>query len=305
MSLTNSTLPAEPDITEPAQVYGQASQIVMAGMALHDQGATECTVVQSISAKLGKAKNTSIDRLPIELIQQVLSYLEEDIWQPSDINDEYPVLKTMRLANSAFNKVASPFLFRNVILYEHTKCYAALNSIANVPYLAPLVEGVQLAELGYLPDCCRDDEEKDESTHDCQTDEACGSFDHWQSFRTRTPVPFEAPAAGPMSKLDFSPEEMYKRYIAWRDGERTMKEYVRIGIVPSLDLHLLQDLRHIETVGFQKMRVIKRKWGKRLGMYRVFPSPSVWMLEFWIMFFEQMEGLRSRDVAQLSIKYVD
>ena len=277
----------------------------MAGLALHDQGTTASTVIQSITAKLGRAKNTSIDILPIEILKQVLSYFEENIWHPSDTNDEYPVLKTMRLVNSAFNKVASPFLFRNVILYEHTECYAALNSIANVPYLAPLVEGVQLAQLGYLPDCCREDEEKDDPTHSCQTDEACGSFFHWQSLRICSRIQFDPPAGGPMAKLNCSLEEMYKRYIAWRDGERTMKEHVRIGTAPSLDLHLLQNLRHIETVGLQKMRVIKRKWGKRSGMYRVFPSPSVWILKFWIVFFEQMKGCRSRDMALLSMKYVD
>ena len=226
---------------------------------------------------MGKAKNTSIDILPIEVLQQVLSYLEDDIWPPCGTNDEYPVLKTMRLVNSAFNKVASPFLFRSVLLYEHTKCYTALNKIACVPYLAPLVEGVQLAELGYLPDCCREDEGKDESIHDCQTDEACGSFDHWRSFRAGKRGPcssaqFQPPAGGPMAKLSFYPQEMYKRYVAWRDGERTMKKHVRNGTAPSLHLRQLYNLRHIETVGLHKMRVIKRKGGTSTGMYIRFRS---------------------------------
>ena len=243
--------------------------MAMDGMTMHTHGTSECTVIQSIGAKLGKAKNISIDMLPTEVLQQVLSYFKDNIWEPRYSNDKYPVLKTMRLVNSAFNKVASPFLFRNVILYEHTKCYAALNKIANVPYLAPLVEGVQLAELGYLPDHWFLDEEKIDPTHDCQTDE-CGSFDCWKLFRHRTQgncleVQLEPPAGGPMAKLDFSPEETYKRYIAWRDGERIMKKHVRNGTAPSLDLDLLHNFRHIETVGLSKMRVIKRKWGQDSG----------------------------------------
>ena len=237
---------------------------MMAGMTLHNQE-PECTVIQSISAKLSKAKNTSIDILPIEILEQVLLYFEDDIDEPSASNDEYPVLKTMRLVNSAFNKVASPFLFRNVVLYEHTKYYAALNSIANVPYLAPLVEGVQLAQLGYLPDCSYDDETEKPPTHDCRTDEICGSFDHWHiSTRVRgSSIQLEPPAGGPLAKLDLSPEGTYKRYVAWRDGERIMKEHVRHGTAPSLDLNRLQNLRHIESVGLQKLRVIKRKWSNR------------------------------------------
>ena len=271
MSHTNSTHPAGSDMNKPTQ--DQELQSAMAGLTLHSQGTFGCTVIESISAKLGKAKNTGIDILPIEVLQQVLSYLMDDeLWPTCSVNDEYPVLKTMRLVNSAFNKVASPFLFRNVILYEHSKCYAALNNIACVPYLAPLVEGVQLAELGYLPDCCREREGKDEPMHDCRTDEACGSFDYWQFFRASMRWPcsseeFEPPAGGPMAKLSFHPQEMYKRYVAWRDGERTMKEHVRNGTAPNLDLHLLQNLKHIETIGLQKMRVIKCKGGKPSGMY--------------------------------------
>ena len=250
---------------------------MMAGMTLDDKGTTECTVIQSISAKLSKAKDTSIDALPTEVLEQVLSYIEDDLEAPAHINDEYPLLKTMRLVSPAFNKVASPFLFRNVVLYEHSERYAALNSIANVPYLAPLVEGVQLAELGYLPDCSWADDEDVDPTHDCRKDEACGSFDLWEFFRSRTRrscyrLEHEIPVGGPMAKLDFSAEGIYKRYVTWRDGERTMKEHVRNGTAPSIDLHRLQNLRNIETVGLPKMRVIKPTCGQQSGMYISEPS---------------------------------
>ncbi|KAL8794936.1 MAG: hypothetical protein Q9195_002518 [Heterodermia aff. obscurata] len=261
MSLNNSDHPAGSDMTD----IDQALPNMMAETTLHTQGTTENTVIQSISTKLRKAKDTSIDVLPTEILEQILSYTEDDPLFPSQTNDEYPLLKTMRLVNAAFNKVASPFLFRTMVLYEHPTRYAALNSIANVPYLAPLVEGVDLAELGYLPDCSHYGEQLEREQCDCRSNEECGSFDLWQLCRTRTrrqcyDFRFEPPAGGPLSKLDFSPKEMYKRYVSWRDGERTMKEHVRNGTAPSLDLDRLPNLRHVESVGRPKMRTLKWTW---------------------------------------------
>ena len=87
------------------------------------------------------------------------------------INDEYPVLKTMRLVSPAFNKVASQYLFNTVTLYEHPDRYEALSCIAKTPYLAPLVEYVQLANLGFLPDCSMQDGAPSISWEDEEVDE--------------------------------------------------------------------------------------------------------------------------------------
>ncbi|CAF9939977.1 MAG: hypothetical protein HETSPECPRED_002120 [Heterodermia speciosa] len=225
------------------------------------------TAIQSIGAKLIKAKDTSIDIIPIEILEQILSYIIPEEWSMHESwpNDEYPLLKTLRLVNAAFNKVASPFLFRKVILYENSGRYAALKSIANVPYLAPLVEVVQLVNIGYLPDCHLDAEEREQSSHDCRTDLTCGSFAYWLSCRDQAKGPCASyednpPDGGPLAKLDFSPEATYIRYLSWRDGERIMKAHFSNGTGPHIDFELLPNLHHVKTVGLQEMRTIHRRW---------------------------------------------
>ena len=128
---------------------------ILAELTLSDHSQNEPAVVVSIKAKLDQAKGTSLDSLPAEITEQIVAYAQVEAVgrQGWPINDEYPVLKTMRLVSPAFNKVASQYLFNTVILYEHPHRYQALNNIAQTPYLAPLVEYVQIANLGFLPDC--------------------------------------------------------------------------------------------------------------------------------------------------------
>ena len=127
----------------------------LTGLTLNDHPHDEPAVVSSIKSKLDRAKGTNLDSLPAEITEQIVAYAKvgavgSDGWP---INDEHPVLKTMRLMSPAFNKVASQYLFNTVILYEHPDRYQALKNIAKTIYLAPLVEYVQLANLGFLPDC--------------------------------------------------------------------------------------------------------------------------------------------------------
>ena len=272
MSISNDT--KTPDINNDAL----DAQDALAGMTLNDRLGNIPVVVLSIKSKLEKAKEKTddpaerkcIDALPAEITEQIVAFTQAETGEPWPLNPEYPLLKTMRLVSPAFNQVASQYLFNTVVLYEHPDRYAALNSIAKTPYLAPLVELVQLANLGFLPDCAyqgnywnEDGEEKDES-HECRTSRNCGSFNFWQSitsapgshYSTITPHP---PAGGPLAKLDFSPKATYARYVTWRDGERAMKDHVKNGTAPRLDLRQLPNLHNVEAVGLKEMRVIKRQ----------------------------------------------
>ena len=264
--MSTSALQQELPMTASVDIDIQNATKPLRRINLENSFSMDDAAIQSIGAKLVKAKNTSIDILPTEVLEQILSYAEPQTWvqhQAMSGNEDYPLLKTLRLVSSAFNKVASPFLFRTVILYEHSDRYAALNSIANVSYLAPCVEAVKLAQLGYLPDCRHDDEEREQSSHDCRTDALCGSFNHWRSFRKhrKGPVPtylHSPPDGGPLAQLDFSPTATYRRYLSWRDGERIMRAHVRNGTAPKVDFHLLENIHHVETVGLYEMRVVRR-----------------------------------------------
>ena len=81
----------------------------LAELTLNDHPQNEPAVVVSIKAKLHQAKGTSLDSLPAEITEQIVAYAQVEAvgrqWWP--INDEYPILKTMRLVSPAFNKVAS------------------------------------------------------------------------------------------------------------------------------------------------------------------------------------------------------
>ena len=70
------------------------------------------------------------------------------------------------------------------------------------------------------------------------------------------------PSNGRFADLDLNPEETYKRYLTWCDGERIMKEHLEKGTAPQLDLHLLPNLRSVETVGLHVMRTIQKRWGQ-------------------------------------------
>ncbi|KAG6986593.1 hypothetical protein G7Y79_00076g099260 [Physcia stellaris] len=206
--------------------------------------------IQSIYSKVNKNYN-SIDSLPDEVVQEILEYTNLETYSPRTqdgtrypINNDYPTLKTMRLVNAAFNKVASRHLFRIIVLYEHPERYAALNKVAGTPYLACWVRRIQLANLGYLPDC--------------------QDFEEYVELIRRSRGPSSThfrhpPAGGPLAKLDFSMERCFERYTDWRDGERIMKEHVKNGTAPPLDLHLLPSLSRVESIGLFELRVVKRK----------------------------------------------
>ena len=181
----------------------------------------------------------------------------------------------MRLVSPAFNTVASRYLFETIILYEHPDRWKALNHIAGIFYLAPLVQCVQLPQLGYLPDCNRDDPEEGGPKHDCRLSIACGSYEHWdyyRDFRFCCTHRSNPPAGGPFAKMDFSSEEIYKRYLRWIEGERVMKQHVEEGTAPSLNLHQLTNLKHVETIGLREMRVIKRKYADFAETRRYFET---------------------------------
>lgn len=206
--------------------------------------------VQSIYSKVSKDYE-SIDSVPDEVIQEILRYTGIETFSPPTkyghrypVNDDYSVLKTMRLVNAAFNKVASRHLFRIIVLYEHPERYSALNQVASTPYLACWVRRIQLANLGYLPDC------QDYAEHVELMDRSRGPCSTY--FR-------HPPAGGPLAKLDFALEKCFERYTNWRDGERIMKEHVKNGTAPALDLHLLPSLSRVESIGLLEMRVVKRK----------------------------------------------
>ena len=264
-------------------------------------------VIASIRSKIDHLTDPGLHSLPTEGLEQILalaktetlsSPLESGISWP--VNEEYPLLKTMRLVNPSFNKVASRFLFRIVALYEHPDSYEALNNIASVPYLAPLVEGVQLANLGYLPDCFYDG--NDEDSHDCRAHGECGSFQYWKSFSTRKDGPCSTfrthpPAGGPCAALDFSPRACYQRYVAWRDGERTMKDHVTAGTAPVVDLELLPNLRSIDTVGLPEMRVIERE--QRDPKHRSFFNELPETRRFYETGLIEENALKGRDYLSL------
>lgn len=163
----------------------------LAELTLNDHPEDEAAVVASIQSKLDQAKGTSLDSLPAEITEQIVDYdqIEALSSQGWPINDEYPVLKTMRLVSPAFNKVASQYLFNTIILYEHPDRYEGLNKIAKTSYLAPLVEYVQLANLGFLPDCSIQhgapsiswENEGEEGKEEEEAEAYEGAADDWQA----------------------------------------------------------------------------------------------------------------------------
>lgn len=244
-------------------------QKTLQAVLLKDTYMSDLAAIATIRSKLDDIKDPGLHSLPNEVLEQILALAKTETLSPPQetsiswpVNEEHPLLKTMRLVSPSFNIVASRFLFRIVVLYEHPDRYEALNNIASVPYLAPLVEGVQLVNLGYLPDCY--EYGNDEESHKCRAHKKCGSLEYLKSFSNRTNGPCSTfrthpPAGGPCAALDFSPGACYQRYVSWRDGERTMKDHINAGTAPLVNLQLLPNLRSIDTVGLREMRVIKRE----------------------------------------------
>ena len=198
--------------------------------------------------------------LPAEILDQILDCCEgNDPFEGSITIDHYPTnkdrpeLKILRFVNKALNNLIIPRLYRTIVLYQHGGYWNNLQNIANHPVLAPFVEHIKVAHIGYAPQI------PDFETWDARTLSKRGEggdlFQH-------------PPAGGPLALWDISAEAGWVRFQKWRDGELTMRNHEEANTAPPVSLHLLTNLKCIETIGLSALRTINRKpWMRRHGLW--------------------------------------
>lgn len=186
--------------------------------------------------------------LPREILDHIFDCCEqkkifETISDRHPINDEYPLLKGLRLVNRFFNALASSRLFKTVTLYQHAGYWERLNNIANNPNLADHVENIRIADIDSV--LCIDD------------------YDSWEQAVARErggcgDSRLHPAAGGPLAKWDYSPQAWWLRYQRWRDAEVVMPNHGKAGTAPKVDIDRLRNLRSVETIGLPSLRVIER-----------------------------------------------
>lgn len=205
-------------------------------------------------------------------------------------NDEYPLWKSLRQVNKAFNSFATPRVFRTILLHQHAESWERLNDIANTEHLAPLVRRIQIAHIGYLKQCqtirdwlhtgdpflneqyppaggpmarllrlgLRDDLE---NQYDLEFQDNVKGEDDLES-EDDLDSQDESESQDDLDSRDDEERqrdsECYERYVWWLEGEATMRKHEKKGTAPWLDLQLLINLETIETVGREELSVIKR-----------------------------------------------
>lgn len=213
----------------------------------------------SVLADLPDENRKTIDHLPLELLESIfyLAKMEPEspivnkdyTGDPNEVNpnEEHPLFKTLRLVCGKWYDIATPALFRTVVLWSHIDSWQKLNDIASTPWLAPHVRTVQLATIRYLDLIENPSDFKLKIALDLWPEEHAG----WK---------YSIPNGGPFAKLATDQESYFARYERWRDGERAMATHWTQQTAPALHLDKLENLARVETVGHDGLAVIKKRY---------------------------------------------
>lgn len=171
------------------------------------------------------------------------------------------------------NALATPRLFHTIALYQHSVAWESLNSIANSSNLAPLVEKINIAHVGYL-----------EQIYDFERYKSLIASD----FEDRRDFTDHPPAGGPLAKWDYSVQATWERYKQWRDAELVMRNHDKALTAPYVAPERFDNLKSIETATMSSLATIERK-PELLGQL-----PRIWPLSTEIL---RYFATRMRDVS--------
>lgn len=183
--------------------------------------------------------------------------------QTTGCNDEYPILKALRLVNTMFHELATRALFETLILLRHPRSWKAMDNIALSPRLAPLVKKVQIATNSGLPVVFAPSEKEEPSCH-------------WPPRRYEDLSSEELvqmrPLGGPLACLDQRHDVRVRRYKDWMTGEREMQRHSHDGTAPRLNLHEFTNLNAVQTVTHRELATIKVVLSNENPAERRFPT---------------------------------
>lgn len=217
-------------------------------------------------------EQTSINDLPIELLEEIFRWakLPEPLptlpstfgadyeGNPNYVspNERFPLFKTLRQVCSKWHDLATPKLFRDVVLLSHVGSWYSLNKIATTPWLAQHVRKIQLATIRHL------------SVYENFKDYCHHEYNMIEDRRFKYP----GPNGGPLSLLPSDdPRSSYPRYRKWMAAEQKMSVHWQRGTTPPLKLHLLTALQQVETVGHHALAVVKRVYNYRTNRHWLGP----------------------------------
>ena len=217
--------------------------------------------ILSLLVALPKQYGRTINDLPYETLEhlfrlakigpvkpRITEHYEGD---PNEIspNEDYPLFKTLRQVCKTWHDVATPLLFRTVVLWSHIGSWQNLNSIVSTPWLATHVHIVHLVTTRHL--------------------QPYSNYKQWrQAVYSDTagerPL-FETsdPNGGPLARLQMTQHGYYRRFEKWRDGEQAMAIHHTQRKIPPLYLDRLTHLSRVETIGHDELAVIKKKYKYR------------------------------------------
>ena len=209
-------------------------------------------------------RSNSIQALPPEILQEIFKWAkcERRIPRPdctydergvhiifsqtlSDPNEEHPSYKSFRQVCRMWHNIATPLLFHTITLLFHVNSWANLDNICSRPYLAQHVRIIQVDTSKPLP---------------------LHNLNEWQLYTHRElkirKSGLSRPWGGPLAVGCLDVENAYNRYLYWSHGEEGMNALWAAGSTPRLRIHLLPNLKRIETIGRDELAVVKIHFGK-------------------------------------------
>ncbi|KAI4241314.1 MAG: hypothetical protein L6R40_004620 [Gallowayella cf. fulva] len=172
-------------------------------------------------------------------------------------NEEHPSLKSFRQVCKVWYGVATPMLFRAVVLLPNIESWEHLDCICLSPHLAQHVQIIQVATIPLML------EDKD--------------IKEWRGFRREglkyqlmTMLGTTYPNGGRFAKLPGDDESAFQRYQDWCAGEKVILDFDRSQTSPALHLERLSSLQKVQSIDNEDLRVIRREYRQREGSKRTF-----------------------------------
>ena len=205
------------------------------------------------------SKSTGIQALPPEILHEIFKWAnckrripshDTTYYQsgfniilsptPAEPNGDHPLYKSFRQVCRVWHNIATPLLFHTLTLLFHVDSWANLDSICSRPHLGQHVRIIQLDTSKPIPLC---------------------DLNEWQAYINGE---FEPPRyghwrpwSGPVVMRHQDHHKAYSRYVYWRNGEQAMNACWAARSAPRLQIHLLPNLRRIETIGRKDLVVVK------------------------------------------------
>lgn len=192
-----------------------------------------------------------------------------------NVNEEHPSYKSFRLVCRVWHGVATPLLFRTMILLPHIDSWNKMDHVCTTPHLAQYIRTVQVSTVERLiPDC-----------------KGVPSHNDLRELYNRCRAP-SLPNGGPLAQLSYDDDSLYERAKYWAEGEEVIFQHCQNKTVPTVRLNLLENLRRVETLGYGDISVIKQRYviPQQGPAFRALPRR-----ETETMLFDRSEGWREWD----------